>query len=502
MLLPFPSSRRTLTWLLLMAAMPAFATAFTEGTHGSAASYHGGVVEDIYVAPDGDDAEGDGSQANPVATIARAMELAAPHATAENFVTIHLAPNATYAEAVVFVPHVGLRGMEPDSRENTRILPPAEALQGAAVVAAESTDLRNVTIELPPDAPEGTVLVQIAGVRMVLQRAALDGGGAPGAIGIDASGPGSSESLVSHSIIERVHIGLRTEDSGLNVTRNAFRDVALHAVIVQAPEWKSSGEVPATPLLGDFARMEETGVNTFRNIGGLFVQNQTDVEVQAQVNNWGPTEEEEVAARMEGSVNFEPILKGPVLGSSIFVTVVDAETGAAINNATVSLEPPSLPPLSAGTNGLYAFTPVSDGSYTINVAAAAFEQRNFNASVGAGDAVAVTANLNFSLTQARQTLLAAFDDADTTGDGFLSFEEVLAVLPDLTQEAFNLLDTNGDGRLSREELSGAVAPPPSGCNCSKSINSWDDVHRFLGDWFLLAVLLLALGAWPRRKGMP
>ena len=59
------------------------------------------------------------------------------------------------------------------------------------------------------------------------------------------------------------------------------------------------------------------------------------------------------------------------------------------------------------------------------------------------------------------TLLAAgaqavtMEELDTDADGAASFAEVLAVMPDMTVETFNLADTNLDGLIDADELGAA-----------------------------------------------
>jgi len=50
---------------------------------------------------------------------------------------------------------------------------------------------------------------------------------------------------------------------------------------------------------------------------------------------------------------------------------------------------------------------------------------------------------------------ATVAELDTNTDGLVSFEEVQAVYPDTTAEAFAALDVDGDGSLNEEELSAA-----------------------------------------------
>ncbi len=54
--------------------------------------------------------------------------------------------------------------------------------------------------------------------------------------------------------------------------------------------------------------------------------------------------------------------------------------------------------------------------------------------------------------EVRALLAALFEEADTDGDGKLSWEEALAAVPSLSRAVFDELDTNTDGYLDRAEL--------------------------------------------------
>lgn len=53
--------------------------------------------------------------------------------------------------------------------------------------------------------------------------------------------------------------------------------------------------------------------------------------------------------------------------------------------------------------------------------------------------------------------LAAYaaTNADANGDGVLSIDEVQAVMPDVTAEAFSAMDLNSDGALDEAEVQAA-----------------------------------------------
>ncbi|PTX55938.1 EF hand domain-containing protein [Litoreibacter ponti] len=51
---------------------------------------------------------------------------------------------------------------------------------------------------------------------------------------------------------------------------------------------------------------------------------------------------------------------------------------------------------------------------------------------------------------------AAVADLDSDGDGVVSFTEMLASYPTLTEEGFSAIDTNGDGVVDEEEMTAAT----------------------------------------------
>lgn len=65
----------------------------------------------------------------------------------------------------------------------------------------------------------------------------------------------------------------------------------------------------------------------------------------------------------------------------------------------------------------------------------------------------------FALAAATLMATSAFAsvaELDTDGDGVVSFTEMLAAYPTLTEEGFGAVDTNGDGVVDVEEFTAAT----------------------------------------------
>ncbi|MFK7745412.1 MAG: hypothetical protein AB8B47_10180 [Roseobacter sp.] len=63
--------------------------------------------------------------------------------------------------------------------------------------------------------------------------------------------------------------------------------------------------------------------------------------------------------------------------------------------------------------------------------------------------------ISMAITVFAAGTLGAATDADTNGDGLLSIDEVQAVMPDITAEAFSTMDLNADGALDAAEIEAA-----------------------------------------------
>ena len=60
-----------------------------------------------------------------------------------------------------------------------------------------------------------------------------------------------------------------------------------------------------------------------------------------------------------------------------------------------------------------------------------------------------------TLTAVTAANAVTLSDLDADGDGMVTFEELTAVLPEISEEVFSTADLNADGMIDEEELTGA-----------------------------------------------
>ncbi len=59
------------------------------------------------------------------------------------------------------------------------------------------------------------------------------------------------------------------------------------------------------------------------------------------------------------------------------------------------------------------------------------------------------------LIAATMASAATLEEADGNADGMVTFDELLAVSPDVSEETFRLVDVNEDGMIDAEEFAAA-----------------------------------------------
>lgn len=343
---------------------------------------------DVFVAKSGSDETGDGTQNTPWASIMFAMAEVTTYSTLNHPVTINVQPG-TYDERVELAPHVTLRGANRD----TTIIQHYNANEPEHVVVsgAENTNLENFTVTLPGLHPTVTVLVQIDDVDTDVYNCILDSGDNLFSIGLLIGGKGSSTAEVRDCTVRRVQYGVQAVDTAANINHNMFEDIRRDAVFVRLPVTKQGAA--ETPLLGDQQNIATTGFNWFRRVDGMFVKNANPNRTLAEYNDWGVYTDIEIEAKVDGNVDFVPFI-GKALGpGSVVVNLTDSETDAqvpATANASVTLPGLSLTGVRDAETGLFVFTGVSAGSWTVQAQAANYQAANSSVTVNIGGVKSLT----------------------------------------------------------------------------------------------------------------
>lgn len=416
----------------------------------------------LYASVLGSDTLGDGSELNPWRTIAFTMSQAAMDAASDNFVTIHLA-EGLYEEPVIFVDNVGILGAGPNSvirhfEENDPI--------HNVVVAADNTELRDVTVDIPIAVGDDTTLLRIDDVAITVDGVVFNGRSNLDSTGALVARSGSSASIITNSTFTSLENGVHAVNSGVRIARNTFQFINQgNAIFIGfAQNAKGGGEEPVPPGLGDGLDVAQTGFNRFRNIDGFFINIDELVPVTtfAEYNDWGTDDPAEIAAgislpQVKGvspEVDFEPFLKTRLAPSTVIVPLfVEGETDAKGKPIPVPLQAnPSVtlsPGIGAGERdpgtGVFLFPNVPNGSYTIDGQATNYDANQSSVNANSGDSIVATLTL---VSQGAQ-----FDPEDLNNDGSTNSIDIQLTINTVLGSSTGVNgDVNNDGSTNSIDI--------------------------------------------------
>jgi len=259
---------------------------------------------DLYVATTGN-GSGAGTPSDPWTSVWHAMAAASiytAYGIYEKPISVHLAAG-TYEEPVSLVPNVTLEGAGQEVTVLSSYQPSPEGHIG--VLGADNAGLRSLTVTMPGVYPTVSTLLWIDNVNMMVEDVAFDANLNRYSTGILISGTGSSESVIRDCAFRELENGIWAVNSGVNITANHFEDILSDAVFAQRPARRKSGDAP---LLGSATMADTTGNNVFGLVDGRFVRNFSGMTILAENNDWGIYDAEAIAAKMSGSVDFQPFV--------------------------------------------------------------------------------------------------------------------------------------------------------------------------------------------------
>ena len=380
----------------------------------------------------GDDVLNVGTQALPWATIARAMDYAATVATPKGPVTIYLA-EGVYEEQVVFAPHVSLVGAGPEL--TTIQYYDAGQIPGdgdTVVIGAEGAVLRDCTITLPDVYETVTVLVRIDNVAMTLTNVTLDGEENPFCTAIEVAGSASSASVVDSCHIVDVYMGVWSENSSILITRTLFEDITGYGVFVVPVIVKDA----LVPRLGGMNEGVPVGMNQFRDVDGYFIKNLSEVEVEADFNDWGVYTDAEIGDKLSGPVQMDAFLGESIASGMLFIQLID-EAGQPIpvdSNPSVSLDEGAVTADYDPDGGMF-FVEGIEGVHTLAASADGYFPLETSVDLPAGESAVEVITLE----------AVPPHTADQDGDNGISLSELLRVIQFFNSGAFHCEAGTEDG---------------------------------------------------------
>jgi len=273
-----------------------------------------------------------------------------------------LLAGGTYVDDLTLVPDVSIIGTEPCA---------TEALNDCAIIVgtiqgAEGASLRNMYVTVQSNRPTATLLTQ-DNVAMTLERVRFIGTPERRNIGVVTNGEQPGAGVVDTCLFEQLDVGMLFNDCHPKVFGSTFLDHATAYMVMDGD--RACG--------GSFGRAGDpnTGWNRFGDSTGLSVINNTPEQMVMERNDWESDDAAFIDARVDGDVDFEPFLPAGsnLFAASLFCSVLKESDGEPVQNASVSIGASNVNAVTQNKDGVYAFSVIPEGSYTVTVTAPGFK---------------------------------------------------------------------------------------------------------------------------------
>ncbi len=336
-------------------------------------------VKYYYVALTGSDDNNGLSEETPVQSIQLAINRASAYfTTSQNRATVLVGPGLYESEAAIQVKSgVNLMGQ---GKENTllRVTSPGET-EYVAVYLEPNSALDGFAIELPGTISQSPAILVSMGntgiIRLTNCRMDASENVTVNSIGVRVTGGTASTFLIADCEIVGVTTGIQTLNSGVNIARNLIQSTAGDGILVEAGAAVPKQAEPAVPLLGDAEDPDNTGLNRFRDVGGLALNNTTDVPVQSEANDWDAYSEPEIEPEVNGPAVWRDNYIGKALVQGTIVVSVLDEASQVIpqtGNPSASIPALSLPGVWDSESSTFHIAGVPDGQHTVEASATGF----------------------------------------------------------------------------------------------------------------------------------
>ncbi|MGC8845049.1 MAG: immunoglobulin-like domain-containing protein [Candidatus Hydrogenedens sp.] len=336
-----------------------------------------------YVSNSGDD-DNPGTLQSPRATITTTLGNINTNQNKQS--SIVLFPG-NYYEDIVLSENIVLIGITAYGENNRPVI--YGKITGANGAKIYNVDIKSSTTSpaiIPVKAEvEKPILLNCGNTSMHIRNVRFLGTGSE--IGISVEGGNCYNTIIERCLFQDLSIGILIGDS-IPVIRRCIFKSSLSTKTDSTGIYieDNSGSYNPSNSLGD-VNDPNTGWNTFNLNGGKAIVCKRAEEIKAHNNDWGTEDSGEILNQVEGNLDTQYYLgKGKaMIASSLACVVWNANNRDPIINATVAINPSVYPPLTQNTKGVYTFSSIPSGTYTITISAPNFLTRQINTNIPEGD---------------------------------------------------------------------------------------------------------------------
>lgn len=342
--------------------------------------------ETHYVSNFGND-DNPGTLSSPRATITVTLEDISRNAIVnQNKQSIVLFPG-DYYEDIALSENIILIGITASGENNRAVIyGHITGANGAKIYNVDIQPNTNPSMVNPVKVKgENTILLNCGNTSMHIRNVRFIGTGSE--IGISLEGGNPYSTIIERCLFQDLNIAILIGDSIPIIRRCVFKST-LSTKTTPVGIYIEDNSESSNPSnsLGD-VNDSNTGWNTFNLEGGKAIVSEREDKIKAHNNDWGTENTGEISNQIQGNLDTQYYLgRGKaIIASSLACVVWNATNREPVINATVSITPSIYPPLTQNTNGVYTFSSIPSGTYTVRITAPNFDTRQIVTDVPEGE---------------------------------------------------------------------------------------------------------------------